>query len=273
MLRIHTLLAGLLLLVGCTELNVRPRDDGAAPFDTAVEVPPETGGAGGQAGGPAGGNGGAPAAGVGGAGGGRGGASVPASGGAGGLAAGGGRGGANGGAPAGGRGGGGSGGSGGTPAGGHGGAPAGSGGATASCPSSTVNPCAPNTIDSVEEACCSTGKHTRSRKCDPVTCQWGAFSDWSTCSGVQAVCTPGATSACTNNDPCGNRVCSNACAWGECVPKSGNACLCIHSGHTDCGSNYRCGTGSHAGEWQFCLSDTCQWSTEWAECSPSNCEC
>jgi len=128
-------------------------------------------------------------------------------------------------------------------------------------------------IATVQEACCSTGTHTRSRKCDPVTCQWGSFGDWSSCAGVQAVCTPGATSACTNNDPCGNRVCSSACTWGSCTPKTGNACLCIRDGHTDCGSNYRCGTGSHDGEWQFCLSDTCQWSTEWASCSSSNCEC
>jgi hypothetical protein len=127
--------------------------------------------------------------------------------------------------------------------------------------------------ETAEEACCATGKRTRSRKCDPVTCQWGAFSDWSSCAGVQAACTPGDKTACTNKDPCGNRVCTSACAWGECVPKSGNACVCIRDGHTDCGSNYRCGTGSHAGQWQFCLSDSCEWSTDWENCTAKNCEC
>jgi len=256
-MRTNTLFLGMLLLAACTGLNVKPRDDaGEDPFDAPVDGPGSgVGGVAGQAGfAGAGQGGGAPAGGAGG--GGRGGGVATPTGGRGG--GGGARGGTQGG---GGKGGGGKGGNG------------GAGGATASCPAGTANPCVPNTIDTAEEACCSTGKHTRSRKCDPVTCQWGSYGDWSSCAGVQAVCTPGATSACTNSDPCGNRVCSSACAWGDCVPKSGNACLCIRSGHTDCGSNYRCGTGSHDGEWQFCLSDTCQWSTEWAACGSSNCEC
>lgn len=261
---------GVLLLAGCTGLNVTPRDDGGvSPFDAPYdETDAGVGGAAGQAGSSAGGNGGAPspAGGVGGGsrggvgGVGQGGGGAHAMGGAGGLMPTGGRSGAGGG--------------GGTQAGGHGGGAGahGAGGATASCPATTTNPCIPNATDPAEEACCGTGKRTRSRKCDPVTCQWGSYGAWSSCS-VAAACTPGDTSACTNKDPCGNRVCSSACAWGECVPKSGNACLCIRDGHTDCGSNYRCGTGSHDGEWQFCLSDTCQWSTEWAACSSSNCEC
>jgi len=254
----NTLVLGALMLAACTGLNGTPRDDGgAAPFDAASDAPfdaPSDGGLGGaagaagQAGLGGGGHAGAAAGGVGG---------TRASGGAGGATNSGGRGGT-----AGGHGG----------QGGHAGASAGVGGATASCPATTTSPCTPNAIDTAEQACCSTGKQTRTRKCDPVTCQWGSYGAWSSCS-VAAACTPGATSACTNNDPCGNRVCSSACAWGDCVPKSGNACLCIRDGHTDCGSNYRCGTGSHAGDWQFCLSDTCQWSTEWAACSSSNCEC
>ena len=127
-------------------------------------------------------------------------------------------------------------------------------------------------VETAEEVCCQTGKRTRSRKCDPMTCQWGAYGAWSSCAGVQAACNPGEKTSCTNNDPCGNRVCSAACTWGACVPKDGNECLCLHSGHTDCGSNYRCGTGSHAGQWQFCLQ-SCQWSSDWANCSASNCEC
>lgn len=129
-------------------------------------------------------------------------------------------------------------------------------------------------VDTAEEACCQTGKRTRSRKCDPVTCQWGAYGAWSTCAGVQAACNPGEKTACTNNDPCGNRVCSAACTWGACVPKDGNECICIRPDgvHKDCGSNYHCGTGSHDGQWQFCLQ-SCQWSTSWASCSPDSCEC
>jgi hypothetical protein len=274
MMRTNTFVLGVLLLAGCTGLNVTPRDDAdVSPFDAPYDgADAGVGGATGQAGVGGGGNGGASSAGGvggdgvggiggGGRGGGAGGGAGHAMGGAGGQVPTGGRSGAGGA-------------SGGSQGGGHGGGGGahGAGGATASCPASTTSPCSPNATDTAEEACCSTGKRTRSRKCDPVTCQWGSYGAWSSCS-VAAACTPGDTSACTNKDPCGNRVCSSACAWGACVPKSGNACLCIRDGHTDCGSNYRCGTGSHDGDWQFCLSDTCQWSTEWAACSSSNCEC
>jgi len=260
--RANALVLGALLLAACTGLNVKPRDDGGdSPFDAPVDgADAGVGGAAGQAGMGGGGQAGSSAVGggagayaTGGAGGG---AGARAAGGAGGMTSGGGRGGAGGSQGG----------------GGHAGASAGVGGATASCPAGATNPCTPNAIDTAEQACCSTGKQTRSRKCDPTTCQWGSYGAWSSCS-VAAACTPGDKSACTNNDPCGNRVCSSACAWGDCVPKTGNACLCIRDGHTDCGSNYRCGTGSHAGQWQFCLSDTCQWSGDWADCSSSNCEC
>jgi len=291
-IRIPALLgAALAILSSCTDLNVKPRpDDGAAPFDAPFDSPeamPDAGGGGlgGRGGSAEGGNGGLGGAGgdvttggVGGGGrdgsggGGNGGggvAGMPAtnpSGGHGGAA---GATASAGGAPsAGGRDG--AGGAGGR--GGSAGAPSGSGGATAGCPAGTVNPCTPNMVDTAEETCCQTGKRTRTRKCDPATCQWGAFGAWSSCGGVQAVCNPGEKTSCTNSDPCGNRVCSAACTWGGCVPKDGNECLCLHSGHTDCGSNYRCGTGSHAGQWQFCLQ-SCQWSGEWANCSASNCEC
>jgi hypothetical protein len=282
MIRTNAIVLGTLMVAACTELNVKPHD--AGPLDAPVDVldgPIDVlddvldaggmagaGGLAGNAGSSAGGNAGAPASDVGGAGGAGGRAGAAGAAGAGGLAQSGGRGGAAG-AVAGsaGRGGGGGG-----RGGGPGGGTAGHGGATATCPATTANPCTPNMTDTAEEACCTTGKRTRSRKCDPVTCQWGSYSDWSSCAGVQAVCTPGDKTACTNSDPCGNRVCTNACAWGDCVPKTGNACLCVRNG-TNCGSNYRCGTGSHAGQWQFCLSATCQWSTDWADCSPENCEC
>ena len=266
MTRTKVIVLGALVFASCTDLNVQPRtDDGAVSFDAPLDAGPDGLGGAGFAGGGNGGGGGAGAAAGAGGGGGR--AAAGAGGGGGRAAAGAGGGGGHatagaGGAPQGGKAGGGG-------AGGKGG---GAGGATASCPAGTKNPCTPNMIDTVEEVCCATGKRTQSRKCDPVTCQWGSFGAWSSCAGVQAVCTPGATTTCTNSDPCGNRVCSSACTWGACVPKSGNECLCLHSGHTDCGSNYRCGTGSHAGQWQFCLQ-SCVWSGSWEDCSAQNCEC
>ncbi|HEX2659376.1 MAG TPA: hypothetical protein VHU40_13930, partial [Polyangia bacterium] len=258
MMRAKLIVLGALALVGCTELNVEPRPmDGSVPFDGPLDDLFDALGqagfaGGGSAGATAGAGGGRSAGGAGGEGG-----SVQAAGGKAGSA--GGAGGTTksvGGAGGGGKGVGGAGGA--TKgAGGAGGAPKGAGGATASCPAGTANPCTPNMVDTVEEACCATGKRTQSRKCDPTTCQWGSFGAWSACS-VQAECTPGAKSACTNSDPCGNRVCSNACTWGACVPKAADGCLCIRSGHTDCGSNYRCGTGSHDGQWQFCLKSSCE---------------
>jgi hypothetical protein len=248
MMHPKAILLGALALAACTELNVKPHPiDGSVPLDGALDVPGQAGFAGGGNAGRGAGGAGA-TAGAGGKG---------ATAGVGGAGA---RAGAGGAAQVGGRGGG-------------GGATMGAGGATANCPAATTNPCTPNMTETAEEACCATGKRTHSRTCDPVTCQWGSFGEWSSCAGVQAVCTPGAKTTCANNDPCGNRVCTSGCTWGACVPKDGAACLCIKPtpGQTNCGSNYRC-AASHPGQWQFCLQ-SCVWSTDWEACSSENCEC
>ena len=181
MVRMNAIVLGALMLAACTELNVNPRADGGgdpldAPFDLLSDLPDAGGDAGagglaGDAGSSGGGHAGASSSDAGGAGGGAGGqGGAGAAGGAGGFTPSGGRGGAAGAAGgSAGRGGDGGGrGGGGGPRGGAGGATAGHGGATASCPASTANPCTPNMTDTAEEACCATGKRTRSRKCDPV---------------------------------------------------------------------------------------------------------
>jgi len=290
-------LGAVVFLGGCTDLNVTPRTDGAAvldaPFDAfdapsggggagaaghagdaagglAGTSPAATGGVGGEGRAGAGGDGRAGAGGEGraGAGGdGRAGAGgqAPAAGGNGGRggAAAGGRPGAGGGSGAGGAAASGGGGAGGMR--GGGGAP-GSGGATAGCPSTTVNPCVPNMVDTQHETCCEKGTRTHSRTCNPTTCEWGSFGAWSSCS-VAAACDPGKTSACANNDPCGNRVCSGACQWGGCVPKAGAECLYLNPDTNVPGADWRCGSGANAGKSNFCLSD-CNWSNTWdMECS------
>ena len=136
--------------------------------------------------------------------------------------------------------------------------------------------CSTTQVDTATQACgaCKTGKQTRTRTCSSDQCSWGAWSAWSACTGVSAACTPGETSACTNGDSCGQRVCSDACSWGGCTPKVAGGCLRIRAGHTDEGSNYRC-CGA-AGHWQFCNS-SCKWNTSCASCakgSPDFCtEC
>ena len=130
--------------------------------------------------------------------------------------------------------------------------------------------CAPGQVEMGQQACgaCSTGKQTRSRTCSGDTCTWGAWGAWGACGGVTAACTPGQTSACSNGDSCGQRVCNSKCAWDGCTPKISGGCLRIGPGHTDEGSNFRC-CGSD--KWQFCLS-TCHWSTSCEACG-SECSC
>ena len=136
--------------------------------------------------------------------------------------------------------------------------------------------CQAGKVDTATQACgaCQTGKQSHTRTCNADQCSWSAWSAWSECSGVTAACTPGATTACTNKDSCGQRVCSSTCTWSACQPKVAGGCLRIREGHTDEGSNYRC-CGS-AGHWQFCNS-SCKWNTSCAACakgSPDYCtEC
>ncbi|MDP3274493.1 MAG: hypothetical protein Q8Q09_04810 [Deltaproteobacteria bacterium] len=117
-----------------------------------------------------------------------------------------------------------------------------------SCSSSGV--CTPGQTQS--QACGNCGSQTRS--CTS-SCGWGG---WSACTGG-GVCTPGTRMA--GCDRCGEQVCSSACSWGSCQPRSGSQCL--HMG----GSNYRSCTRCRNGA-QFCLG-TCVWST--ACCSLGSC--
>lgn len=145
------------------------------------------------------------------------------------------------------------------------GATSASGGASSPGPCVTNPVCMPGAVETAKQACgaCATGTQTRTRTCSASTCNWGAWSAWGACSGVTAICTPKQTSACTNGDPCGQRTCSDKCAWSACTPKTASGCLRIRAGHTDAGSNFKCcGTGS----WSFCLS-SCQWSTTCESCS------
>ena len=141
----------------------------------------------------------------------------------------------------------------------------GSGGSGSPSTCDTDPVCTPGNVDPGKQSCgdCSTGTQTRSRTCTS-DCTWGAWSSWSACSGVTAACTPKHTSACTNNDPCGQRTCSDSCTWGACAPKTAGGCLRIRSGHTDPGSNFKCCSGT--GSWSFCLS-SCEWSDTCASCS------
>jgi len=125
--------------------------------------------------------------------------------------------------------------------------------------------CEPGNVENEMQPCgaCNSGVQTRSRSCDPESCSWSGWSEYGACTGVTAACTPGATTACANGDSCGHRVCTAACTWSGCQPRTAGGCLRIRAGHTDEGSNYRCcGTGA----WQFCLS-SCTWSAQCAGCS------
>jgi len=130
--------------------------------------------------------------------------------------------------------------------------------------------CSQGQVETAQQACgaCNTGKQSRSRSCSADTCTWGAWGAWGACGGVTATCSPGQTSACSNGDSCGQRVCNSKCGWDACTSKISGGCLRIGPGHTDEGSNFRC-CGS--GEWQFCLS-TCHWSTSCEACG-SECSC
>jgi hypothetical protein len=133
-------------------------------------------------------------------------------------------------------------------------------------------------MDTEMDACgnCDHGVRSRTRPCAEGGCAWGAFGEWSDCTGG-GVCSPGDTKACAYSDSCGERVCAANCTWDEtCVPKQGAACvrrrITVENGQLNVqneGDNYRC---CGEGRWSFCLP-SCQWSTECASCDPRNCEC
>ena len=118
--------------------------------------------------------------------------------------------------------------------------------------------CTPGQRETQDRACGNCGEQSRSRTCND-SCGWSAWSSWSSCSG-EGVCSPGARD--TGCDRCGERVCSASRSWSACQPRSGNQCL------WESGTNWRCCGSSR---WQYCLPDTCRWSTDCAACSGCGC--
>jgi hypothetical protein len=140
------------------------------------------------------------------------------------------------------------------------------------CSGAVTDPCLADAEETDTQACgaCNTGTQSRTRTCSGQTCTWGTWSAWSACSGVTAACAPGETTACSPSDACGHRVCSDSCQWGGCVPKKSGGCVLRRNGTQVEGSNYRC---CGDGKWQYCLPETCQWSTDCDTCSAAYCEC
>jgi len=112
--------------------------------------------------------------------------------------------------------------------------------------------CAPGSRD--DRACGDCG--TQSRTCD-ANCQWG---DYAACAG-EGACSPGATRD-GNCDPCAHQVCNDNCNWGGCVLRPGSECEWQEGTHWRC-----CDTDS----WQFCLPNSCVWSSACADCNGCGC--
>ncbi len=127
--------------------------------------------------------------------------------------------------------------------------------------------CTVGTVAHESRACgaCGTGSQQRTRTCG-ATCSWGAWSAYGSCSGASG-CTPGATRACPNGEPCGHQTCSSSCTWSSCQLNAGAECFRIYPGGTIVGSNFRC-CGTYM--WQYCLSG-CVWSSACSSCMPANC--
>ncbi|MBI2897016.1 MAG: hypothetical protein HYY06_25895 [Deltaproteobacteria bacterium] len=115
-------------------------------------------------------------------------------------------------------------------------------------------PCSPGATEN--QACGNCGTKTRTCGAD---CQWGA---WGGCGG-EGACTPDATrdGGC---DPCAYQVCSDQCAWGGCVLRAGSECEWQEGTHWRC-----CGSS----RWQFCLPNSCEWSTDCDICQNNGCGC
>lgn len=112
--------------------------------------------------------------------------------------------------------------------------------------------CAPGSRD--DQACGQCG--ARSRTCG-ADCTWGAFA---ACGG-EGACAPGDTRA-GNCDPCAQQVCTDQCTWGGCELSPGSECEWQEGTHWRC-----CGASS----WQFCLPNSCVWSSDCASCAGCGC--
>lgn len=105
----------------------------------------------------------------------------------------------------------------------------------------------------------TTGTCTPGQKQDVGTCQKCGISR-RTCAANgswdppvcedQKECNPGdkTTSGCS--DPCAEKTCDAACAFGACGKKTGASCLYNGGNEWQC-----CGTN----KWQYCSSSTCDW--------------
>jgi len=128
-----------------------------------------------------------------------------------------------------------------------------------------------------EQACgsCALGLQSRSRTCNPETCTWSAWSDFSECLGGGA-CDAGTvepeTQACGNcsiGSQSRTRTCDSACAWGAWTDWSacagGGACVAgaVENPSQACGN---CSTGTQNRR-RTCDS-ACNWGawSSWTSC-------
>lgn len=133
-------------------------------------------------------------------------------------------------------------------------------GAFGACTGGTGGECTAGMTETRTTACGNCGTQMQERTCSSG-CTWGSWTNVGGCTG-EGVCAPGARSACSPADSCGERVCTSACGWGSCQPVAGAECL--HMG----GTNYRTCTLSGGGTGrQYCLPPLydCQWSDQ---CAP-----
>lgn len=134
-------------------------------------------------------------------------------------------------------------------------------GSFGTCTGASTGTCTPGgNADVQTEACgaCNRGRRTRSRTCDAQSCNWGAWSDWTSC--VEQPCSPGDTRACPT-DPCMVQTCSTSCEFGTaCTLPATSQCRYTNLDGRQ-GANWQCcAVGTSAG-WQFCLR-SCEWSPQ-----------
>lgn len=80
--------------------------------------------------------------------------------------------------------------------------------------------CDPTDVDTEDAACgdCNTGSHTRTRACNPSTCQWQPWGAWSTCEPDASKCKPGDTETRSASCPhCGAKTQTRTCSTTTCT--------------------------------------------------------